>query len=330
MGKAYCIGVDIGGTFIKMGLFDEKGEKHAFERLPSNALGPPEILLESLLQACRNLMDARRAHEGRVLAVGLGVAGKLDMREGRVVFSPNLPNMAGFPLARRLEDALGIPVFMENDANVFGLGELWAGQGRQVPNWIGVTLGTGVGGCLVAGGSLWLGDGLGFVGEIGHVIVDPSGPPCACGQTGCLEANASGSALTRGMTQAFHDGSPMPSWLREAIASGSLTPEHVDKAARAGHPHALDLFRRMGWALGLALGNLFTFLGIQTAIVGGGVSQAWDLFFPHLMETLRTTPRMLDPTKIRIYRTNLGSLAPLYGAAHLAWQGLHGTSSDFP
>lgn len=328
MGKAYCIGVDIGGTFIKMGLFDEKGVQYALERLPSNAFRPPEMLLESLVQACRNLMDARQAHEGRVLAVGLGVAGKLDNQEGRVVFSPNLPNMAGFPLAPRLEKALGVPVFMENDANVFGLGELWAGHGRQVANWIGVTLGTGVGGCLVTNGSLWLGDRLGFVGEIGHVIVDPHGPSCACGQTGCLEAYASGSALTRGITQAFHEGSPLPSWLCDAITLGFLTTEHVDKAARAGHPRALDLFRRMGWALGLALGNLFTFLGIQTAIVGGGVSQAWDLFFPHLMETLKTTPRMLDPWKIKIHRTSLGPLAPLCGAAHLAWQGLREREGD--
>ncbi len=320
--RVYCIGVDIGGTFIKMGLFDEKGGQHGFERLPSNASGPPEALLQNLVQACRNLTAAAQKAQGRVLAVGLGVAGKLDTREGRVVFSPNLPNMEGFPLAPRLQEALEIPVVMENDANVFGLGERWAGQGRDVSNWIGVTLGTGVGGCLVADGALWLGDQLGFVGEIGHMIIDPQGPLCACGQTGCLEAHASGSALVRDMTKAFQHGTPMPSWIEEAILGKSLTAEHVFQAAQTGNPQARDLFRRMGWALGLALGNLFTFLGIQTAIVGGGVSQAWPMFFPFLMETLHTTYRMLDSARIKVYRSPLAAQAPLYGAAHLAWKAL--------
>ncbi|MEJ5348526.1 MAG: ROK family protein [Desulfosoma sp.] len=324
--RVYCIGVDVGGTFIKMGLFDEKGDQHRFERLPSNASGPPEALLQNLAQACRNLMIAAQKAQGRVLAVGLGVAGKLDTKEGTVVFSPNLPNMQGFPLAPRLQQALEIPVFMENDANVFGLGERWAGQGRDVSNWIGVTLGTGVGGCLVADGSLWLGDQLGFVGEIGHMIIDPDGPLCACGQTGCLEAHASGSALVRDMTEALRHGTPMPTSIEQAILEKSLTAEHVFYAAQAGNPQARDLFRRMGWALGLALGNLFTFLGIQTAILGGGVSQAWPLFFPSLMETLHTRYRMLDATKIKVYRSTLGAQAPLYGAAHLAWKALRGDS----
>lgn len=322
MGSRYCIGIDIGGTYIKMGLFDAEGGRHAFQRAPSNATGPPEALVGALIQACGDLMETARLQSGRVVAVGLGIAGKLDPAAGRVVFSPNLPNMAGFALAPRLQEALEIPVFMENDANVFGLGEAWMGQGRKIPNWIGVTLGTGVGGCLIADGALWLGDRLGFAGEIGHMIVDPQGPPCACGQTGCLEAHASGSALIRGMIKALDAGAVFPERMAQALHTGSLTPEDVYQAAEAGEPHAQHLFRRMGWALGLALGNLFTFLGIESAIIGGGVSQAWDQFHPHMMETLRTVPKMLDPDGLRIFRTALGPLAPLYGAARLAWNGL--------
>lgn len=322
MGDRYCIGIDIGGTYIKMGLFDAEGGRHAFDRTPSNAAGPPEALLEALIRACRGLMEKARLQSGRVVAVGLGVAGKLDTSAGRVVFSPNLPNMSGFPLTPRLQEALQIPVFMENDANVFGLGEAWVGQGRKMPNWIGVTLGTGVGGCLIADGALWVGDRLGFAGEIGHMIVDPSGPPCACGQTGCLEAHASGSALIRGMAHALNAGEPIPERIADALRTGSLTPEDVYRAADSGDPIARRLFRRMGWALGLALANLFTFLGIESAIIGGGVSQSWDQFHPHMMETLRTVPKMLDPDGIRIFRTGLGPLAPLYGAARLAWTAL--------
>ena len=322
MEGSYCIGIDIGGTYIKMGLFDAEGGRHAFRRAPSNAAGPPKALLEALVRACRDLMETARLQGGRVIAVGLGVAGKLDTAAGRVVFSPNLPNMAGFALASRLHEALKMPVFMENDANVFGLGEAWVGQGRNIPNWIGVTLGTGVGGCLIADGALWLGDRLGFSGEIGHMIVDPHGPPCACGQTGCLEAHASGSALIRGMREALSAGEALPERITDALRTGSLTPEDVYGAADSGDPHARRLFQRMGWALGLALGNLFTFLGIESAIIGGGVSQAWDQFHPAMMETLRTVPKMLDPDGIRILRSGLGPLAPLYGAARLAWAGL--------
>lgn len=328
MGGASCIGIDIGGTYIKTGLFDERGERHAFQRISSKAAGPPEAVLESLLSVCRDLMDAARLLGSRVVAVGLGVAGKLDIASGRVVFSPNLPNMTGFPLAQRLREALEIPVFMENDANVFGLGEGWVGVGRPLRHWIGVTLGTGVGGCFMADGSLWLGDHLGFAGEIGHMIVDPHGPLCACGQTGCLEAHASGSALTRGLLQAVEAGAPLPEEIAHAVHEGSLTPEDVYRAAQAGNAHAQQLFRRMGWALGLALANLFTFLGIQSAVIGGGVSQAWDQFYPHLMETLRTVPKMLDPSGIRVFRSALGPLAALYGAARLAWSRLDGQADS--
>ena len=132
------------------------------------------------------------------VAVGLGVAGKIDAKEGSVVFSPNLPRLDGYPLGRRLAESLQIPVYMENDANVFGLGESFTGAARGFPNWVGIVLGTGTGGCLFLNGKLWEGEGLGFSGEIGHMIVEPGGPACPCGSKGCLEAFASARALVSG------------------------------------------------------------------------------------------------------------------------------------
>ncbi len=180
-------------------------------------------------------------------------------------FSPNLPAMRNFPLARELETGLGLPVTIENDANVFGLGESRAGAGRGVRNWIGITLGTGVGGCLILDGRLWQGDGLGFVGEIGHMIVWPGGCRCACGASGCLEAYASGRALVEGIRDAEARGELPEADLHRLHARGELTPEDVYRHARAGDALACSVFRRMGRALGLALANLCTVLGLRNA-----------------------------------------------------------------
>ncbi|SMC24196.1 glucokinase [Desulfacinum hydrothermale DSM 13146] len=314
------IGVDIGGTHMRCALMDRKGTVLAFRKDRSRSDEGPEALTRRLVQQCRDLLADGGLSNARLGAVGLGVAGKLDTASGTILFSPNLPSLAGFPLAVRVQEALQVPVAMENDANVFGLGEAWLGKARNVSNWIGVTLGTGVGGCFFANGRLWQGDRLGFSGEIGHMIVDPQGPECACGQKGCLEAHASATALVQGVRQAQKEAVPLSDLLQEALRRDQLTAHTIYRAARGGDPVARRLFARMGWALAVALSNLFTFLGISTAVIGGGVSASWDQFAPAMLDYFQQVPSMLDPQSIHVHRTELEDRASIYGAASLAWQ----------
>lgn len=323
------IGGDIGGTHMRLALVTPKGQiLHHSKAVTDVRAGAPDVV-SRLLRQCRAMMDVARGTGSRVRAVGLGVAGKIDRREGVVLFSPNLPPMNGYPLAEALRCALPVPVVIENDADSFGVGEALLGAGRGISNWIGLTLGTGVGGCVILEGRLWRGDDLGFCGEFGHMVVAPRGPRCACGMMGCLEAHASSSALKQGVRDAVHGGRLTEGPLHEACRSDTLTSELIYSQACQGDELARELFRRVGWALGLAVAGLFSGLGIRHAILGGGVSNGWDQFIPALSESLAAHCSMLGPDETVIRRGELGDDAAVVGSAFLAHLKVLGPLDDF-
>jgi glucokinase len=317
MNRDVFIGVDIGGTHLRAALVDSSGKILESRKTDIRIDLGAKAASERLLVQCEELAQSAVNLDLHPKAVGLAVAGKIDKAEGRVVFSPNLPALDGYPLGSELRDKMGMPVFMENDSNAFGLGESWAGAAKGIGNWVGITLGTGVGGCLFLNGTLWEGDGLGFSGEIGHMIVEPGGPACLCGSNGCLEAFASARVLVAGAEKIISEG------LRERTLydlwkNHNLSAESIYECARWGDRPAAGLFNRMGWALGIALANLFTVLGIRHALIGGGVGGAWTQFIGPLRSSLSKNISMLDPNKAIILRGSLGDNAALIGAAGLA------------
>jgi glucokinase len=325
--KSLYIGTDIGGTHMRTALIDSDGNILGQQRVLTEIARGAEQTTSRLVNQCGELIEMATKFQGYVKSLGLGVAGKVDHLAGRVIFSPNLPEMNGYPLAVELEQRLQVPVFIENDANLFGIGERWLGAGRDIDHWVGVTLGTGVGGCLFLDGRLWNGDNLGYVGEIGHTIVDPHGPQCVCGLQGCLEAHSSGRALIEGVQSALFTKQLSSGQLYDLCTAGKLTPKRIYQAAREGNAVALRLFERMGWALGLSIANLFTFFGIRHAIIGGGVSASWDLFIAPMQKSLAEHSCMLDAGRMVILKGLLGDNAALLGAARLAQTGLAAAGS---
>jgi glucokinase len=316
------LGTDIGGTHMRLAVVDEQGAAlHHLRRKTLIAEGA-KVTSGRLMQGCQELMDWSRDRGCQVQAIGLGVAGRIDASQGKVLFSPHLPEMNGYPLGLELRERFKLPVVLENDANVFGIGEQWAGAGRDVRNWVGLTLGTGVGGCLILEGRLWQGSGLGSAGELGHMVIDPRGPRCACGVRGCLEAHASQSALLQGVHQAIAARALTEGPLLDHYRAGALDAATIYACAQAGDSLALELFQRMGWALGLALASLFSALGICHAIIGGGVSAGWDAFIEPLHASLAEHISMVPVDMVSIQRAQLGDDAALLGAARLAWQNL--------
>lgn len=314
------IGVDLGGTHMRVAVIDRQGviiKRHKDLTLIREGVSHTK---ERLVQLCRNAIAEAANQGGRTVAIGLGVAGKIDPLQGRVIFSPNLPAMNNYPLGSELERSLHLPVVLENDANMFGLGEQWVGTVRGMANCIGLTVGTGVGGCLILQGALWQGDHLGFVGEIGHMIIHPDGPVCACGARGCLEAYASGRALLEGVEAAATARQLTTGTLYEFWKEGKLSPEKVYFCAREGDSTARQLFERMGWALGLTLANLFSVLGMHQAVIGGGVSAGWDQIIGPLRKSFSKYCSMLEVQNASIQRSQLGDDAALLGAARVAWQ----------
>jgi glucokinase len=318
--KKTVLGVDLGGTHMRIAAVDQSGQMlHQLREMTLIQAGAAPTAAR-LVEGCRTLMDRVASSGGQVVAVGLGVAGKIDRLRGTVLFSPNLPAMDGYPLAAELQGELKLPVRLENDANAFGLGEHWTGKGQGIANWIGLTLGTGVGGCLILENRLWQGDDLGCVAEIGHMIIDPHGPRCNCGAQGCLEAHASASALRQGVHQAVLDGKLNAGPLFDCWQAGHIDAAAVYRCAQQGDALAQNLFDRMGWALGLGLTSLFTVLGMQHAIIGGGVSASWDAFIGALKKSLAEHCTMISARDVSLQRSCLGDDAALLGAAHLAWQ----------
>lgn len=313
--------MDLGGTNLRAGLVDGSGRILHSAKIPVRIEQGADAAGARLLDQCRSLLGWARRRNVCVEAVGLAVAGKIDKAARSVLFSPNLPALNGYPLGRLLAEELQLPVFMENDANALGLGESWCGKAKGLANWVGIILGTGTGGCLFLNGALWEGEGLGFSAEVGHMIIQPGGPPCPCGSRGCLEAFASARAIVNGAIEACKNESA-PGQLSLLASRSELEAHSIFACALQGDGAARELFEKMGWALGLALSNLFTVLGIRHAVIAGGVSAAWDLFIGRLKETLAQNLSMLDPGLAVIHRSNLGDTAALLGAARLARLGI--------
>ncbi len=320
--QSACIGVDLGGTNLRAALVDRFGKIIESRTTQVHPEQGAESVSKKLLAQCRTLIGSAAKLGLEVSAAGLGVAGKIDRAGGLVIFSPNLPVLDGYPLGRVIRRNLAIPVYMENDANVFGLGESFTGAARGVRNWVGITLGTGTGGCLFLDGKLWEGDGLGFSAEIGHMIVEPGGPSCPCGSKGCLEAFASARALVSGARRAVLEQNLKDGSLHALEKKGKLDAQTIYECAKKGDPVAFALFDKMGWALGICLANIFSALGIRHAVIGGGVSSAWDLFIGPLEKALAQNCSMLDPGLALVMRSRPGNDAALVGAAQLCRTGV--------
>ena len=303
------VGIDLGGTNARLALVHQ-GRVVESLRFATEAGRGPDDLVERLAAAVAELAAIASA-QGLVLA-GVGVAspGVLDRAKGLVLASPNLPAMAGYPLGGRLATATGLPVALDNDANLYALGEHRFGAGQGVDDLICLTLGTGVGGGLILGGRLVVGP-LDCGGEIGHTLVEPEGRACGCGATGCLEAYASATGLVGGLNQALAAGR------HSRLGSGDGV-RAMDLAAQAGDTLALELFSQAGRMLGRALANLVALTGLDLAIVGGGVAKGWVLMEPGCRAGLADRLHIVDPGRVRIVAAALGEAAPLLGAAAFA------------
>lgn len=297
------LGVDIGGTNTRVGLVDEGGliAARGFPTRPAAGVGP---------WAQRLRQEAAELRGPDPLGVGVACAGVLDARAGRVLRSPNLPSFNGQDLIGLVSEALGLPAVLENDANLYALGEQSFGAGQGHADLACLTLGTGVGGGLILDGRLVRGP-LGSAGEIGHTLVVGDGRLCGCGARGCLEAYASATGLRGMLVEALDAGRQTSLGREDSVAA-------MDAAAWAGDALARELFAVAGMALGRAFADLVCTLGLDLIILGGGVARGWELMRPAAQEELARRLRIIDAGRLRVITGALGDDAPVLGAAALA------------
>ncbi len=311
----HILGIDVGGTMIKGGLFTEQGRLIAKDSVATN----PEEGPEKFGNAVEALSKKLTAGHGNADAMGIGIAGVLDNERTTLVESPNLPALNNFAVQSVLSDQLGIPVLIENDANVAALGELWAGSGKGLENFLMFTLGTGIGSGLILNGALWTGE-TGKAGEFGHIIVDtgPDAPLCGCGKRGCIEAHGSGTAIVRMAREALDSGKNTALRAQFADTPGDITPEAVYHEAVKGDEVCKEIYKTATCYLAVALSNINNLLDIHDFIIGGGVSKAFDLFEADLYDETRKRIFSVSRDKVRITLSALGNDAGMYGAAYLA------------
>jgi glucokinase len=319
----YCIGVDLGGTNLRIAAVDSDSKLLEKLTLGAEVSRGRDFVITEMCKAIESLRTKYQS-SGALLGIGIGVPGFIDMVAGMVMDSPNLPDWKSYPVRDEIERRLSTKVILENDANSAAMGEKWLGAGRQFEHMAMYTLGTGVGGGLIFNGSLWHGM-TGMAGELGHFNVYADGHPCGCGSRGCLEQYASATAVVRMAREAIARGE---STELEKLShdEGQFTSRSIYNLAVQGEPAAKKVFENVGRALGIGVGSMVNALNLPIYVIGGGVSSAWDAFAPAMFEEMKfrssiyalTSPDRVGHEKGTIVtRAMLGSDAGLYGAARL-------------
>jgi glucokinase len=308
--------VDLGGTNLRAANIDREGKIHERFRTDSPRSKPSAAVVAAITSAVQECESESAKRGGHIVGVSIVVPGSVHAETGVLLNAPNIPSLEGFELAPAIESALGQPVLLENDANAAALGEMWQGAARECRTIICLTLGTGVGGGIVLDGRLWRGAD-GTAGELGHTTVDPfGGVQCKCGNVGCLEAYASATAMVRMAREAL---AQHPSSTLHSINADDLTSKTVYSAATEGDELALEVFRRVGVYLGIAMANFIDIFNPEMIVVGGGAAAAWEMFAPHARAEVTKRAFPVPAQRCRIVRAECGDDAGLLGAAWLAF-----------
>lgn len=271
MRNEIAIGIDLGGTNIKAGLVNGDGSIIHRLSLPTEAQKGPEALMDRLTEIISSLQAYAGGLALEIRGVGIGSAGQINSEKDVVMgATANLPGWAGMRLSQLLQSRSGLPVAIDNDANAMAFGEAWVGAGRNWRDFVCVTLGTGVGGCLILGRRPYRGRD-GFAGEFGHHVIEAGGISCNCGRIGCWEQYASVTALIR--------------MVRERGNPGLLaTPKDVFNSAREGYGPALDLVDDYARYVAIGLANLIHTFNPQGIVIGGAVTEQGDFLFSRIRQ----------------------------------------------
>jgi glucokinase len=291
--KPEVIGIDIGGTAIKLGRFSQDGSCAKYLTVPTPQPATPEAVLAVIVDAIAQIDP-----DNQTIAIGVGTPGPADAAGRIAKIAINLPGWHNISLAEWLETKTSKPTVIANDANCAGVAEAWLGAGRHFQNFIMLTLGTGVGGAIILDGKLFIGH-QGAAGELGLISFNPDGPMCNSGNQGSLEQYASVTAIRR---------------------RTGKEPAQLGELAQAGDADALAFWQEYGRDLGIGLVSLVYVLTPEAIVIGGGVSASFEFFLPAAKAEIERRVMPTSRTSLHILPAELGNSAGIVGAAKLAWQ----------
>lgn len=311
MNKKIVLSADLGGTNLRMAAVGENGELFSRIKVRTPRSKSHEKIVEKLVETANECLLRCRVYE--VKGVSIAVPATVNANSGEVIRAPNLSELDGISIAPILQERLGIPCVLENDANAATIGENWLGASKGFSNSIMITLGTGIGGGIILDGKVLRGVD-GTASEIGHICVEPRGVECGCGSRGCVEQYASASALVRLAREAS-----VKVRNSEMAKISNLSSKNIYQLGKRGDKSALEIFNQQGFYLGIAIAGLINTLNPEVVIIGGGAAAGWKLFIPQTKEQIRIRAYRKPAERAQLVRAKLGDNAGILGAAYLGF-----------
>ncbi len=312
--KKLILGIDLGGTKIATILADAEGNIENRVELKTEAEKGPQTVIDNVLKSVDGVID--NTDRQNILGIGIGSPGPLDQESGVVLSAGNL-GWKNVPIKDILEKRYGLNAYLENDANAAALAEYAFGAGRGSKNLLYITVSTGVGGGIIIDGKVYSGSH-GMAGEIGHITIDPQGPPCNCGNNGCLEVFASGTGLVRRTREAIMQGAETSIMAMVDGDLNKITALTVEKAALSGDAFSKEMWDSTGDYLGIGLASLINVLDPELLVMGGGVSKAGELLFAPMRKTISKRLFQGVAYQVKIVRAELGKDVGTLGAVAVA------------
>jgi len=329
MKDGYIIGVDIGGTKIATGLVtcDAEVVERVVLSTPTQEEG--DWVLEQVYHSIDETIQKSKGGLSKIIGIGVVAPGPLNPQTGVLLYAPNIPSFKNVPILKSIQARYGLPTLVENDANAAGLAEALFGAGVGCNYVLYVTVSTGIGTGIIIDQQIYHGKN-GAAAEGGHIPINYQGPICACGQRGCIEAYASGTALTRRARDVLEHRAKTPSKISSLVAGdlAEVTPVVVSQAAELGDECALALIRETGEYLGIWLGSMISLLDPDIIVIGGGLSSIGELLFSAIRETIPNHTINPFPEQVLIVPAKLQSDVGILGAAALHMQQPKTVTSD--
>ena len=313
------LAIDLGGTKILSAIISSSGKVITTDRRLSLADKGPESVLNRIFTSVDSLLSQNNIGLSQLHSISIAAAGIIDSNQGVITLSPNLPGWQDIPLRDIIKEKYKVDTFLLNDASAAALGEHQFGAGKGVNSLIYLTVSTGIGGGLIIDGKLYLG-ACGSAGEIGHMTIDVNGPKCSCGNTGCLEALASGTAMAREAIRRIKQGENSSLTVIVGGKIEDITAEKISIAAQGGDSLALEVISEAVTYLGVGLANLVNIFNPEMIIIGGGVAKMGDLLFEPAGQAVRERAFQLPAQAVRIVPARLGDNVGVLGAAVFARQ----------
>jgi glucokinase len=313
------LAIDIGGTKIITAIISNKGQVMAKEYHLTLANEGPTPVINRIMSAIDHLLKAKNMGFSQLDSISIAAAGAINFEKGVITSSPNLPGWLDIPLRDIVEEKYGVNTFLLNDANAAALSEHQFGAGRGVRNLVYLTVSTGIGSGIIIDGKLYMG-ACGSAGEIGHMTIDVNGARDTCGNIGCLETLASGTAVAKEAIRRIKRGEE--SYLTEIVEGKleNITAEKVSIAAQNGDSLALEIIMQAATYLGVGLVNVVNIFNPEMIVIGGGMAQMGDLLLNPARKVVRERAFPVSAGAVRIVPAQLGNNAEIIGAATFARQ----------